>query len=242
MEDNPMNQMVTSLMLQSIGHTVATAKNGRVGIDQLREQEFDLVLVDLHMPEMDGYETARAIRAGEAGNTNRTIPILALTATTLKEDLERCLDEGINGYIIKPFHMEDLKASIKQHATCTDKTASKFTSSPAVYDQAAALDHMGGDEQIVKEALQLFIRKTPEYLETLILKSDGNDIESINTTAHTLKSSALTVGAAALGSTAAMLEVAKSVDAATRELIEKLQQEYRTFLKKVDTDLQDTPN
>jgi PAS domain S-box-containing protein len=244
MEDNPMNQMVTSMMLQNIGHDVTTAKNGRIGIDLLKEHSFDLVLLDLNMPEMDGYETARAIRSGESGDANKDIPILALTATTLKENLERCLSVGINGYIIKPFHMEDLKKSVQIHTAQPTKPGEKTSAPPsAVYDRTAALNHMGGDKRIVREALILFTKKTPEYLEALSQHSEGGNIKEINITAHTLKSSALTVGAYALGNTAALLEVAKIVDSSTRDLIEKLQQEYDHFLEKVDIPEQnDTSN
>lgn len=235
MEDNPMNQMVTSMMLQNIGHDVTTALNGRVGIDLLKEHTFDLVLLDLNMPEMDGYETARAIRSGDGGDVNKDIPILALTATTLKENLERCISVGINGYVIKPFHMEDLKKSIQIHVASPVKLEVKpSTTRSKVYDRTAALNHMGGDHQIVREALILFTKKTPEYLQALSQHSEGDNIKEINTTAHTLKSSALTVGANALGDTAALLEEAESVDSMTLDLIEKLQQEYDLFLEKVD--------
>ncbi len=100
-EDNLINQKVASRMLEKNGHTVVTANNGREALEALADQEFDAVLMDVQMPEMDGLETTAAIRAAEQG-AGRRLPILALTAHALSSDRERCLRAGMDGYLPKP--------------------------------------------------------------------------------------------------------------------------------------------
>ena len=100
-EDNLINQKVASRMLEKNGHTVVIANNGKEALDTLAEQDFDAVVMDVQMPEMDGLEATAAIRAGEQG-TGRRLPILALTAHALNGDRERCLRAGMDGYIAKP--------------------------------------------------------------------------------------------------------------------------------------------
>ena len=100
-EDNLINQKVASRMLEKNGHNVVTVNNGREALDMLGEKEFDAVLMDVQMPEMDGLEATAAIRAGEQG-TDRHLPILAFTAHALTGDRERCLEAGMDGYLSKP--------------------------------------------------------------------------------------------------------------------------------------------
>src|SRR4051794_16217508 len=100
-EDNIINQKVASRMLEKNGHNVFTVNNGREALDVLGEQQFDAVLMDVQMPEMDGLEATAAIRASEQG-TDRHLPIVAFTARALTGDRERCLDAGMDGYLSKP--------------------------------------------------------------------------------------------------------------------------------------------
>jgi CheY-like chemotaxis protein len=110
-EDNAINQRLASRLLENRGHTVAVASNGRRALDLLDEQAFDVVLMDVQMPEMDGFEATGAIRAKEKA-TGQRIPIVAMTAHAMKGDRERCLKAGMDGYISKPTKPEDLLAAI----------------------------------------------------------------------------------------------------------------------------------
>jgi CheY-like chemotaxis protein len=112
-EDNPINQKVACCMLQKNGHTVVTANNGREALVTLASCEFDAVLMDVQMPEMDGLEATAAIRAGEQG-TSRHVPILALTAHALIGDRERCLRAGMDGYIAKPVQSAQLMQALAE--------------------------------------------------------------------------------------------------------------------------------
>lgn len=235
MEDNPMNRVVVTSMLEKIGHSVVTVENGRIGIEALKKSEFDLVLLDLHMPVLDGYQTATAIRNGEAGSTTKKIPLIALTATALQQDLDKCVTAGINGYLIKPFQFNDLQRCIDNYAAAPlhlPMTVNMSTP-PPYFDLNAALNFMDHDEGIVSQAIEIFIEQVPVYLEQITQKARDGSLTAVNQTAHTLKSSALTVGATALGMTAARLEVIRALDRDTSRLLDQLQDDYKNFLSQV---------
>lgn len=107
MEDNQVNSLFASHILQSWGHTVEIANNGRQAVETLKTREFDLVLMDALMPVMDGEQATRLIRSGEAGNPD--IPIVAQTAYALQGDRERFLSVGMNDYISKPLNLDELQ-------------------------------------------------------------------------------------------------------------------------------------
>ncbi|MES2707217.1 MAG: PAS domain-containing protein [Verrucomicrobiota bacterium] len=113
-EDNGANQQVATLTMEQFGHRVSIAENGLVALEMLRNSRgFDLVLMDCRMPVLDGLETTRRIRSGEAGPQNRQIPIIALTASGMPGDRERCLDMGMNGYALKPINRRDLTLALR---------------------------------------------------------------------------------------------------------------------------------
>jgi two-component system, sensor histidine kinase and response regulator len=110
-EDNPVNQKLASRLLERRGHTVVIAPNGRIALDWLDKEPFDLVVMDVSMPEMDGFQTAAAIRARERGTAGH-VPIIAMTAHAMKGDRERCLAAGMDAYVSKPVQAKELFAAI----------------------------------------------------------------------------------------------------------------------------------
>ena len=110
-EDNVINQRVATRLLEKRGHTVVVAGNGLEAVALLDQQAFNLVLMDVQMPELDGFEATAAIRAKEKA-TGQHIPILAMTAHAMKGDKERCLDAGMDGYVTKPIKPAALFAAI----------------------------------------------------------------------------------------------------------------------------------
>jgi len=110
-EDNPVNQKLLSLMLQQFGYASVIAENGKLGFEQYQAGGFDLILMDIQMPVMDGFEATTAIRTHE-GTTGGHIPIIAVTAHVMPGYREKCLQNGMDNYLPKPFKMQDLKKII----------------------------------------------------------------------------------------------------------------------------------
>ena len=109
-EDNPINQRVAMFNLNKLGHQVTTADNGKVAVELFTQEKFDIVLMDIQMPVMDGLEATREIRRMEAEQGISTpVPIIAMTANAIKGDREKYTREGMTGYISKPFKMKELE-------------------------------------------------------------------------------------------------------------------------------------
>ena len=121
-EDNKVNQFLARKLLESRGHMVTVANNGREVIEWLDQTGFDLVLMDVQMPDMDGFEATAAIRAGERG-ANRHLPVIAMTAHAMKGDAQRCLLAGMDGYVAKPIEPADLFAAIDAVSSASSQEA-----------------------------------------------------------------------------------------------------------------------
>ena len=117
-EDNPVNQTVAVRMLEKRGYTVEVASNGRAALAALETDQFDVVLMDIQMPEMDGFEATTAIRAKEK-ISGAHVPIIAMTAHAMKSDEERCLAAGMDGYVAKPIRIQELLAALERHLPAT---------------------------------------------------------------------------------------------------------------------------
>jgi PAS domain S-box-containing protein len=115
-EDNRVNQALATALLQRCGCVVRLAEDGRQGIEALRAEDFDLVLMDVCMPEMDGYEATRRIRAGECGPARKHICVAAMTANAMEGDREKCLDAGMDEYLSKPIDKAELLAIVERTA------------------------------------------------------------------------------------------------------------------------------
>jgi len=107
-EDNPVNQKLAARMLQKMGHSVTVVENGRRALLALEKDQFDVILMDIQMPEMDGFEATAAIREREKSQEGTHMPILAMTAHAMAGDRERCLEAGMDGYVSKPINVEEL--------------------------------------------------------------------------------------------------------------------------------------
>lgn len=111
-EDSRTNQMALRLMLEKEGHRVSVAENGRLALEALRQATFDLVLMDIQMPEMDGVEATRRIREDRSGAFDPRIPVVAITAYAMVGDREKFLAAGIDDYLAKPVMWQDLRAAL----------------------------------------------------------------------------------------------------------------------------------
>jgi len=190
-EDNLVNQQVATAMLLKRGHQVDVVGNGREAVDAVRARDYDLVLMDIQMPEMDGFAATRAIRLLPRG---RTLPIIALTAHALSGERERCLERGMTGYLAKPFKAHDLFAAVEGR---TDATADTAAAAPLPVDLAAFRGTMreAGAEAAVDGILATFASSLPQRLEALAEAIRGGVAEPIERAAHAFRSAAATIGA-----------------------------------------------
>src|SRR5216117_628950 len=190
-EDNPVNQQVAMAMLVKRGHQVDVVSNGREAVDAVGARKYDVVLMDIQMPEMDGFAAAEAIRALPQG---RTLPIIALTAHALSGERERCLERGMTGYLAKPFKAHDLFGAVEGRAAATPDTAA---APPPPVDLAAFRGTMreAGAEAAVDGILATFATTLPQRLEALAEAARGGAAEPIQRAAHAFKSAAATIGA-----------------------------------------------
>jgi CheY-like chemotaxis protein len=145
-DDNNTNLIVVSKILEKLGHKPVAVASGAEAIAALLHPDFDLVLMDCQMPELDGYETTQRIRNGEAGEHSKNMPIVALTANVLPADQQRCFDSGMDGYLGKPIQIEDLKAALEKWKPKTGTPVSDPASSENI-----APEKIPGDEVVVAE-------------------------------------------------------------------------------------------
>jgi PAS domain S-box-containing protein len=207
-EDNPINSKVAVSLLEKLGHTSTVATGGRDALTILSKQSFDLVLMDVQMPGMDGYEVTRSLRMGEAGRNNLDVLIIAQTASVMKGDLERCIEAGMNDYIVKPIYLTELAAAIARtvNAGARKRLPQTAPALTPVIDKDEAVGRLGGDESIFREAVAMYIDQMPAKCQELKKALAEGDFREHVTLGHTLKSSSAIVGATTLQSMFIALE------------------------------------
>jgi two-component system sensor histidine kinase/response regulator len=207
-EDNPVNQMVAATMLRKRGHKVDVVNNGREAVEAVARGSYQVVLMDIQMPEMDGFEATKAIRAGPAP---ATLPIIALTAHALAGERERCIARGMNDYLAKPFRAHDLFA-IVEGIIDPDVAAPAETTAPV--EPAVDVESFrramreAGAEEAVDAIFELFASTASERLAALVTAIDAGDATAIATAAHAFKSPSSAIGAARLGGMLQEVELA----------------------------------
>jgi CheY-like chemotaxis protein len=195
-EDNRVNQAVASRILAKLGHSLVIANNGLEAIEQLKQQAFDLVLMDVQMPEMDGILATKVIREHEK-STHDHIPIIAMTAHAMTGDRDRCLAAGMDGFVSKPITPEEVDAAILAALNDTSKVdrdmgadehQEKATEgSELPWDPSTTLEQLGGDETLLQEVIEIFLEEAPKHLAALRVAVEQGIAETVETTAHTLK-------------------------------------------------------
>jgi CheY-like chemotaxis protein/HPt (histidine-containing phosphotransfer) domain-containing protein len=184
-EDNPVNQRLAVGLLEKRGYAVVVAADGGETLTALERESFDLVLMDVQMPELGGYETTAHIRAGER-QTGRHLPIIAMTAYAMKGDRERCLANGMDGYVSKPILAANLFQAIDEVLTARNAPE---RGPLAVFDRAASLERTGGDEQLLGEIAELFAAECPKRLQEIREAVARRDAPTLERAAHALRGS-----------------------------------------------------
>src|SRR6266849_938451 len=196
-EDNPVNQQVAVAMLVKRGHEVHVSSNGREAFDAVKERDYDVVLMDIQMPEMDGFEATHAIRAMPKG---KDLPIIGLTAHALSGERERCLLHGMTDYLAKPFKAHELFALVEGTAEPKAATAAPLATltPPVDLEGFRTTLREAGAEQALYSIVDTFVRQAPDRLAALataVTRGTGDDIAKA---AHVYRGAAATIGARGL--------------------------------------------
>ena len=215
-EDNATNRKVALAMLENMGYRADAVENGREAVRVLENLHYDIVLMDIQMPEVDGYEATRMIRNDRSGVKNRDIPIIAMTAHAMVGDREKCLEAGMDDYVSKPVHAEELNRVITRWvdggevSENDNEDASKGDlADTKIFDRTAILERLDGDEELLDEILSIFLEDVPVRLKKLLHALEIGDESLSAAEAHTIKGASANVGAAAFQ--AALLEVEMAV-------------------------------
>jgi PAS domain S-box-containing protein len=227
-EDNRANQLVARMLLGKMGYTVEVAETGREALDRLAHGRFDAILMDCQMPEMDGYETTRRIRQGDAGRDNAHLPIVALTAYAMKGDRERCLAAGMDDYVTKPLNIDELRAAlsrrglrprvektaappapvVEQVESVAEPTASSIpVLDPTQLQQLSQIPSPRGGS-LDHELARMLCKEMPARLAALTTLIGAREQTELMRAAHTLAGSCANLGAKSLRAAANALEAA----------------------------------
>ncbi|MEO6235796.1 MAG: ATP-binding protein [Vicinamibacterales bacterium] len=204
-EDNVVNQHVAVGLLTSRGHQVSLAENGREAIAALADGGFDLVLMDVQMPEMDGFEATAAIRLAEQGS-GRRIRIVAMTARAMTGDREKCLAAGMDGYLSKPIDPAMLFAAVEEAVPGGAGPIALAAPADGPVDRETLMTRVGGDEGLFREIVELFLADCPIRVAAIEAAVARRNPEEIRVAAHALKGSAGNLSATRLTAAARVLE------------------------------------
>jgi PAS domain S-box-containing protein len=217
-EDNPVNQKLAVGVLQKLGCEVTVAENGRQALAKWESREFDVVLMDVQMPEVDGFEATAAIRRLER-TTGRKSIIIAMTAHAMTGDRERCLAAGMDDYLAKPVRFRELSAKLAEVLHTGDQPAETANSSQGgPIDWEGAIDSVGGDSALLNIVIETFFEESETLMQRIEASIQQDDAATLKRAAHTLKGILLSVGARRASTSALKLErMGRSSDLANSE-------------------------
>jgi two-component system, sensor histidine kinase and response regulator len=183
-EDKPMNRKLATLLLEKKGYFVVSANDGQEVLEKLKTEHFDLILMDVQMPKMDGLEATTRIRNSD-DQTIRDIPIIAMTAYSAKEDREKCLLAGMDYYISKPINTEELYNAISR--VISARETGKMQGSEPPRDVKDMVDRMDGNLELLGELVEMFFEDYPKDLFKLTRALEKKDLKTLVTIIHGLK-------------------------------------------------------
>jgi CheY-like chemotaxis protein/HPt (histidine-containing phosphotransfer) domain-containing protein len=218
-EDNIVNQKVAMRQLKKLGYSADAVANGVEAIEALKKIPYDIVLMDCHMPELDGYEATRLIRQFEAETDDPQRPpvyVIAMTANALESDRDKCLAAGMNDYISKPVKLPELQAVLQQASGFVQPVAARKRTDAEPADADAVLDRSvlaglrelreEGESDPAVELIDLFLRDTPSRIQDMQTAIARSDARTLKESAHGLKGSASNLGAQRLSNLCLELE------------------------------------
>lgn len=216
-EDNITNQKVILRQLNSLGYAVLIADDGELALKAMEERSFAVLLTDCHMPNMDGFNLTRQIRLLEQDTHNTRLPIIAITASALSEEVEECYEAGMDDFLSKPVEIAKLHSTLKKWMPAASGTDIPARDEPAPIpekqnghpiDLSFLRDTFGGDEETITEILQEYIGPSKDCCDEVALAAEEGAYEKVSAGAHKLKSSSRAIGANDLADLCEVLEVA----------------------------------
>ena len=237
-EDNDVNRLVIERQLALLGFECDMAENGQEALERWRKGRYALLLTDLHMPEMDGYELTARIRSEEP--SGRRMPIIAVTANALRGEDQRCIDVGMDDFITKPIQLDVLRQTLMRWLQADDlqapaaikaSTAAVPTQTGhALFDAQVLPSLTGGDATLVEELLAAYRISARDTAQSLSKAQASANWRQVGELAHRLKSSSRAVGAMQLGEICATLEQAGRDGGGDGELINQLMDDFDAAL------------
>ena len=208
-EDHAVNRKLALLLLQRAGHQVEAVENGQMAVEAARRNRYDLILMDVQMPEIDGFEATRLIRAHEG--TGRRTPIIAMTAHAMQGDRERCLEAGMDDYVSKPIQPQALSAVLTRWTSAPDAWPAPpqpaAENGDAPLNLETALPRFSHDREIFVEVLTEFVGRLPGDMQRLAAAMQNHDSSLLWQEAHRLKGAAASLSADRLCAAAQQLEM-----------------------------------
>lgn len=261
-EDNPVNQEVATGMLRSLGCDVTVANNGREALEALLQGAYDIVLMDMQMPEMDGLTATRLLRQDATYTSQAHLPVIALTANAFAQDAEACLGVGMNDYLSKPYTLEQLHTILSHWLPGKTEVPAPALPAPSAPPEPpapveppqtgpASLDpkplkalralQVPGGPDIVGNVLRAYLSSAPQLLTTLRAALAQSEAEAVRRSAHSLKSSSANVGALALAAHCKTLEAMGRADSLTdaAAVFAQVEAEYTKIEGLLKTELPD---
>ena len=237
-EDNLVNQKLALYVLQKMGYRADVVGNGLEVLSALRRQPYDVVLMDVQMPEMDGLTATRCIC--QSWSTNSRPRIIAMTANAMQGDREECLEAGMDDYISKPIRVENLVEALRKCQPHSDNFNSDSVRSNAAIDatviQAFRVEAGENAAEFLAQLIDCYLEESPRYLQTIEAAVANGHAQAVGRIAHTLKSSSAALGATKITSICQELEAISS-SGATEVMVEKVSQ-LMVELKRVEAALQ----
>jgi CheY-like chemotaxis protein len=226
-EDNIVNQKVATKILEKIGCSVDVADNGRIAVERYQANQYDMILMDCQMPEMDGYEATHEIRQIEA-DSGKHQPIIAMTAGAMEGDREKCLQAGMDAYISKPVRPNELLDVVRPWIHLDSGPEQQPYNSVNTFDASRLIEACADDKDFILEIATEFCRTAKEQLKQMSEAIKLHDNDKLMRTAHTLKGSSRTIGGIALAAICEELEICarNQVEAGLEGIIERANTAY----------------
>ena len=240
-EDNTINQRIAALMLRKLGCDTDVVSNGREALDSLQRVPYDLVLMDIQMPEMDGLTATRLIRAVDSPVLNPQIPIVALTAHAMQSDRDLCFAAGMNGYLAKPIAAGSLYAMVLKYLAIEPQQFSAFARTPlshtdeSIFNQSELLDRVDGDEALIRELMQDYLADTQSTLLAMWASYAIRDLKQMQKLAHKAKGASGNIAAMQMQQVLADIENACNEEELVRieSLLSSLQDALGIFTREL---------